>query len=129
VRKSSFIWQSAQPRRAAHLLVQGVPLGRELSQPRAVERVEARLQPERLVHLSVPRHVPHQVEPAEPNGPVPEQILPDLPRVLGKVGSPLGVDLLRRPDLERTARGLSGLPLGLGDVDSVKKKTVERERT
>jgi hypothetical protein len=106
-----------RPNKQSYLLVQGVSFGRELAQARAVERIETRLEAERLVHFPVPRHVLHQLEPAEPNRPVLQKILSDLDRVLGKVRGAVGVHLGRGPDLEGTRGCLPGLLLGFHHID------------
>lgn len=110
------------PNRQSYLLVQGVALGRELAQARAVEGIQARLQAERLVHFPVPAHVLHQLETSEPNRPVLQEILSDLCRVLGKVRGAVGVHLRGGPDLEGTRRCLSRLLLGFDHIDPAHRK-------
>mmetsp|Transcript_20817 Transcript_20817/g.52847 ORF Transcript_20817/g.52847 Transcript_20817/m.52847 type:complete len:506 (-) Transcript_20817:13-1530(-) len=87
-----------------HLLVHGVCLGEELAQAGAVQRVEARVQVERLPHASEPLLVLHQVELTEPDRAVLLQHRLELVPALDEVGHALLVGFRRRDHLDRADR-------------------------
>mmetsp|Transcript_22572 Transcript_22572/g.33030 ORF Transcript_22572/g.33030 Transcript_22572/m.33030 type:complete len:381 (-) Transcript_22572:380-1522(-) len=84
------------------LLVKGITLTGKLPESRAVQRIETGVNAQRFVHGTVALHALHQVESAEPDGSVLEQIGLDLIRVFGEEFGSLGVVTLCGPHLQGT---------------------------
>mmetsp|Transcript_21431 Transcript_21431/g.38733 ORF Transcript_21431/g.38733 Transcript_21431/m.38733 type:complete len:274 (+) Transcript_21431:254-1075(+) len=50
-----------------HLLIKSIPLTGKLPQPTRMQRIQTRIQPKCLVHLSVARNTLHQIKSTEPD--------------------------------------------------------------